>query len=344
VGDGLAERVTDDHGTYFAGWEAGRALASRVTPDQPSGPSGPSQSPSASGSPAPTGAASAATPAPAHSPRPAASSSTSASPAETPSGSPLATTTETGHPTSFLIDPESRAEAPLPWRDMWQPTVDPLDSSVVFWSGTLVRDVGSLDWRLGSGRILLDSWAAAAEATASLTPDPSALPSEEPGPSAAARPTPSASAVGRPSVRPSIQPVPGSTFPGAVGTPGASDAAVEPVVLADGDIGSFQARFDPTATRLALWTTDPTNAPTPGVGLLRLILVDPATASVQTISPDPLPGVPALADFSIDAGRLAWVTPPGQDGEGSLVRILAWSGDSFGQVQTFPAERLYVVR
>ena len=58
---------------------------------------------------------------------------------------------------------------------------------------------------------------------------------------------------------------------------------------------------------------------------------------------DPLHDVRALKGISIDEGRLAWVTPPGQDGNGSSVQVLAWSGDDFGQVQTVPGEQLTIV-
>ena len=51
----------------------------------------------------------------------------------------------------------------------------------------------------------------------------------------------------------------------------------------------------------------------------------------------PLGQVPALHGFSIAAGRLAWVTPPGQDGEESRVSVLGWSNDDFGQVKLFNA-------
>ena len=48
--------------------------------------------------------------------------------------------------------------------------------------------------------------------------------------------------------------------------------------------------------------------------------------------------------LSMDKGRLAWVTPPGQDGEGSHVQVLGWHGRSFGQVRTIQADKLFVVR
>ena len=58
----------------------------------------------------------------------------------------------------------------------------------------------------------------------------------------------------------------------------------------------------------------------------------------------PLPGVPALRRFSIDRGRLAWVTPSGQDGQDSSVQVLGWSGNEFGEMHGIPAKQMYLVR
>ena len=55
-------------------------------------------------------------------------------------------------------------------------------------------------------------------------------------------------------------------------------------------------------------------------------------------------GVPALPGFSIGEGRLAWATPPGQNGEGSRIQIVAWSDDGVGTVESAPGEDLVVVR
>ena len=45
---------------------------------------------------------------------------------------------------------------------------------------------------------------------------------------------------------------------------------------------------------------------------------------------------PALAGFSIGNDRLAWATPPGQDGEGSRLQVLAWSGANAGKIDSQP--------
>ncbi len=114
----------------------------------------------------------------------------------------------------------------------------------------------------------------------------------------------------------------------------------EPVVLAEAPIAAFDARFDPDGLYLGLWTLEQT---ADDHGRLQLLVVDPESGTVdETVQP--LQGVPALRGFSIKEGRLAWVTPPGQDGRQSSVAVLAWKGHEFGHVETIPAPELRVLR
>jgi hypothetical protein len=105
-------------------------------------------------------------------------------------------------------------------------------------------------------------------------------------------------------------------------------------------MADFQMTFDPTGTRLAIWIAD---ASDPAVGTLQLIVLDPKAGNIDT-SLTPLPGVPALRGFSINQSRLAWVSPSGQDGAESSVHVLAWSTDTFGEVETVPASHLFIIR
>ena len=72
-------------------------------------------------------------------------------------------------------------------------------------------------------------------------------------------------------------------------------------------------------------------------------MLDPVTGAIDT-DVAPLPGAPALRRFSIDVGRLAWVSPSGQDGQESAVQVLGWARDEFGEIRTIPAKDLYIVR
>jgi hypothetical protein len=113
-----------------------------------------------------------------------------------------------------------------------------------------------------------------------------------------------------------------------------------PVDLVVGPMGAFDARFDPTGIRLAVWVAD---ASDPTVGTLQLVVLDRAHGRIaQNLKP--LPPVAALRGFSINDGRLGWVTPPGQNGNQSVVQVLAWSADTYGQIETQPAGQPFIVR
>ncbi len=113
-----------------------------------------------------------------------------------------------------------------------------------------------------------------------------------------------------------------------------------PVKVVRGHSASFKAKFDPSSTRLAIWVGEQVDVE---VGRLHLVVLDPATGAVVA-GQEPLPGAPALRRFSIDLGRLAWVSPSGQDGQESSVQVLGWSDTSFGEIRTISAKALYIVR
>jgi hypothetical protein len=121
------------------------------------------------------------------------------------------------------------------------------------------------------------------------------------------------------------------------GTPAAKGT---PIAGERQEIGDFDVRWDDSGTWLAVWTADPKD---PSIGRLSLFHLDPETGTLR--HPDGAPiDVPALPGFSIGDGRLAWVTPHGQDAEGSRVQIVAWSGDGVGSVESVPGEDVVVVR
>ena len=264
VGDRAAKPVTTDHHTYFSSWLGNEVLASSVM--------------------VPAAAELSSTP-----PDPSADASASAAtPAE-------------AHPSSFLLDPATLVRTEIAQRDVWLPVVDPTRRFVAFWSGTLGATADGLDWRLGTGNLVLDGWSTGVAQAPSAAPDGSAEPDA------------------------TISPV------GPIGSP---------VALVDGAASAFTGKFDPTGTRLAIWVADDHDTT---VGRLYLQVLDPTTGAVDS-SIAPLPGVPALRRFSIEAGRLAWVSPPGQDGQESSVQVLGWSHDNFGEVRTIPSKDLFIVR
>lgn len=311
VGDELATQISGNHRTFFAGWIGDQILANVVLTDDFSG----NEPILGSIEPAPVPSSSEE---PGLSPTASASPDTSASP---DASAPIVQE----HPIAFTLDPATRDVTVIAAENMWLPTVDPTGRSVVYWSGTLIPNPAGTSWSLGEGRLVLDGWVSADAVAPS--PEPAASPSASPK----AKPTPHGKS------SPSPDPTSESETPPVVLTVG---PAGHPVTIAEGPTVAFDTWFDPTGLRLAIWIADPTD---PTVGTLRLIVLDPDTLQIDP-SADPLPGVAALRGVSMDKGRLAWVTPPGQDGEGSHVQVLGWHGRSFGQVRTIQADKLFVVR
>jgi hypothetical protein len=248
-------------------------------------------------------------------------------PVETPAASPAASpespdasaaaipAAAAAHPVSFLLDPATGVRTDLTQPDVWLPVVDPERRVTAYWSGTLVPTSDGLDWQLGEGQLVLDRW---------VKPGSAPSPSEP----AAASSDPSTEPAADPSSDPSAAPL---EVVGPAGTP---------TPLEVGDVLVFKALFDTQGTRLAIWTSDDAAAE---VGRLHLVVLDPETGTVDA-DLTPLAGEPALRRFSIDEGRLAWVSPPGQDGQESAVQVLGWHGRDFGEIKTLPAKDLFIVR
>jgi hypothetical protein len=226
--------------------------------------------------------------------------------AEPSPGSSLPAEPLEAHPTSFLLDPVTLAASDLGQAGVWLPVVDPSGRSVAYWSGTVRSDDG-LIWGPGTGDLVLDGWSEGGPTD----------------PGATATPVPADA----------------SADPGATPEPAVGPAGT-PTTIVPGTTGAFKARFDPTGTRLAVWVGEVMGD---RVGRLHLLVLD---AESGAIDPDlaPLPGTPALPRFSIDQGRLAWVSPSGQDGRESAVQVLGWTDDDFGEIKTTGAQDLYILR
>jgi hypothetical protein len=122
--------------------------------------------------------------------------------------------------------------------------------------------------------------------------------------------------------------------------PAASDQAQarHETTIAKGPLKDWDARWDETGTRLAVWIADPKD---PTVGKLSLYVVNPFDGTIDLADP-PLHDAPALAGFSIDDGRLAWAAPDDGSADGGRVLILAWTNDTFGKVESAPGDFLLV--
>jgi hypothetical protein len=110
-------------------------------------------------------------------------------------------------------------------------------------------------------------------------------------------------------------------------------------VVAGGPFAEFDVRWDETGTWLAVWLAD---ASDPAIGRLSLLQLDPVTGELDRPHGAPR-DTRALPGFSIANGRLAWATPPGQDGEGSRVQVVAWTDDAVGAVESGPVENVVVI-
>jgi hypothetical protein len=120
----------------------------------------------------------------------------------------------------------------------------------------------------------------------------------------------------------------------------ASGTAGDPIPGVSGRLGDFDVRWDETGSWLAIWVAEPNDQ---GIGRLTLLRLD--RESGKLTRPEGAPTeVPALSGFSIGNGRLAWVTPHGQDAQGSKVQVVAWSDDGVGATESVPGEDVVVVR
>ncbi len=117
--------------------------------------------------------------------------------------------------------------------------------------------------------------------------------------------------------------------------------AVDPQPLlapkTDSPIKDWEVRWDPTGRFLGVWAGDPLDT---GLGRLSLVAIDRSTGHVDKDRKPALRDVPALPGFAIGDGRIAWASPPGQDGEGSRLMVMAWKGPDAGRTRTEPASSL----
>jgi hypothetical protein len=94
-------------------------------------------------------------------------------------------------------------------------------------------------------------------------------------------------------------------------------------------VTSWDVRWDPSGRHLAVWIAD---AVDPLAGRLSLFAVNADGSVGETLLAD----IAALPGLSLGSDRLAWASPPGQNGQGSTLSVYAWSEDGAGSLHGAP--------
>jgi hypothetical protein len=135
----------------------------------------------------------------------------------------------------------------------------------------------------------------------------------------------------------------------AASTPSSGPAATAPAdqehdrketTIAAGRMSDWDARWDETGTRLAIWIAD---AADPAFGQLSLYEVNPFDGKINLRKPL-LDGRPARAGYAISQGKLVWAEPAaGGIGSGRIL-VYGWTDTGSGTVETAPPGQVIVVR
>ncbi|HEV7810418.1 MAG TPA: hypothetical protein VGO64_07450, partial [Candidatus Limnocylindrales bacterium] len=124
-------------------------------------------------------------------------------------------------------------------------------------------------------------------------------------------------------------------------TPLATDQADErhEATVAAGRMADWDARWDPTGTKVAVWIADTQDL---NLGHLSLYAVD-GDGRIDLRKPI-LDAVRATAGFSISAGKLVWAAPSADGSQaGGRILVLAWTDHGAGTIETLP-DRVVVIR
>lgn len=223
-----------------------------------------------------------------------------------PSGGQTGTADLSG--SSFLLDPSTAIITALPQTGhAWRPAVDPSGRQAVYWAGNLRANETVPEYLPDNGRLVLGDWGTSVVA----------------GPSAGASADPNGSpATTEPAGSPSPSP-----------SSGDQTADRHETTIAAGRLADWDARWDETGTRLAVWIADSQD---PTVGWLSLYRVDPFDGRIDLRKPL-LDAARATAGYALSEGSLVWAEPP-RDGtaSGSRIQVLAWTEDGSGTVETVP--------
>ena len=94
-------------------------------------------------------------------------------------------------------------------------------------------------------------------------------------------------------------------------------------------VAAWDVRWDPSGRHLAVWIADATD---PSTGQLSLFAVNADGSVGDTLLAD----IAALPGLSLASDRLAWASPPGQNGQGSTLSVYVWSENGAGSLNGAP--------
>jgi hypothetical protein len=111
--------------------------------------------------------------------------------------------------------------------------------------------------------------------------------------------------------------------------------------ISAGRMQDWDARWDETGTRLAVWIADDAD---PSVGRLSLYAVDRFDGQIDLKKPL-LDARTAKAGYAISKGRLVWAEPAQSGGSGDgRVFVFAWTDKGSGEVEGVPGNKVIVIR
>ncbi len=119
-----------------------------------------------------------------------------------------------------------------------------------------------------------------------------------------------------------------ASWPAVKAAPDPSSVTASARVLPFDDVADWDVSWDEAGSHLGVWIADTNN---PGLGSLSLLTIDGASGAVSSVTPQLLSATLAERGFTLKDGQLVWASPPGQDGNGSHLSVLAWSGPNAGK-------------
>jgi hypothetical protein len=128
------------------------------------------------------------------------------------------------------------------------------------------------------------------------------------------------------------------------GAPSPTNPADQPndrheMTIAAGQLSDWDARWDRSGSRLAVWIAD---AGDPSFGRLSLFAIDRFDGRIDLKKPL-LDAAPAKAGYALSEGKLVWAEPAPEASSGNgRIYVLAWTEKGSGTVETIPGQVIVI--